>query len=103
MKDEIDLFIQLAFEIGQAYQSLYEKIGLDNVIDFNDVAFANSCGAEWRLKGDMSNLPELLKVHKLKQNGINELNKLANNLQELKIIAKKIIGGNKNARNEISM
>ena len=84
---ELELYIQLAFELGQAYQNIYNKIGLDNVVDFNDIAFANSCGAEWRLKGDMSNLPKLLKVHKLKQNGINELNKIAENLKEIKKIA----------------
>ena len=86
-KEEIELYIQLAFELGQAYQNIYNKIGLDNVIDFNDVVFANSCGAEWNFKGDMSNLPELLKVHKLKQNGIDELNKIAKDLQKVKSIA----------------
>ena len=100
MENEIDLFIQLAFETGQAYQNIYNQIGLDNVIDFNDVALANSKGAQWKFKGDMSDLPELFKIHKLKQNGIDELNKLAQNLQDIKIMAKNIIGGNKNAKND---
>lgn len=89
MEDLVDLYIQLAFELGQAYQNIYNQIGLDNVIDFNDIAFANSCGAEWKFKGDMSNLPELFKVHKLKQDGINELNKIADELKCLKTIAKR--------------
>ena len=88
MENIIDLLIQLAFETGQAYQNIYNQLGLDNVIDFNDVALANSRGAQWNLKGDMSNLPELFKIHKLKQNGIDELNKLAQNVQSIKVMAK---------------
>lgn len=84
---ELELYIQLAFELGQAYQNLYNKIGLDNVIDFNHIAFANKCGAQWNLKGDMSDLPKLFEVHKLKQEGINELNKIAENLKKVKKIA----------------
>ncbi len=76
-KEEIELYIQLSFELGQAYQNIYNKIGLQNVIDFNDIAFANKCGAQWNLKGDMSDLPKLLETHKLKQEEINELNKIA--------------------------
>lgn len=91
MNDLIDLFIQLAFETGQAYQNIYNKLGLENVIDFNDIALANSRGAQWNIKGDMSNLPELFKVHKLKQNGIDELNKLADDLQKIKDMAKQNI------------
>ena len=87
MEKEIELYIQLAFELGQAYQNLYNRIGLDNVIDFNDIAFANRCGAQWDLKGDMSDLPELFEVHKLKQEEINELNKIANDLKKVKKIA----------------
>lgn len=87
--EEIELYIQLAFELGQAYQNIYEMVGLDNVIDFNDIAFANSKGAMWNLKGDMSDLPELFKIHKLKQDGIDELNKINKNLEYIKFIAKR--------------
>ena len=31
-KKEMELYIQLAFELGQAYQNIYKEIGLDNVI-----------------------------------------------------------------------
>lgn len=88
MEEIIELFIQLAFETGQAYQNIYNKLGLENIINFKDIAFANSRGAQWNLKGDMSNLPELFKIHKLNQNGIDELNKIADNLQKIKIMAK---------------
>ncbi len=84
---EIELYIQLAFELGQAYQNIYNKIGLENIIDFNEIAFANDCGAQWNLKGDMSDLPKLFEIHKLKQNGINKLNKIARDLQRVKKIA----------------
>ena len=87
----IDILIQLAFEEGQAYQNIYNQIGLDNVIDFNDIAFANSCGAEWNLKGDMSDLPELFKIHELHKDGINELNKIAEELQKIKAMAKEVL------------
>lgn len=73
---------------GQAYQNIYKEIGLDNIIDFNDIASANSRGAQWNFKGNMLDLPELFKIHKLKQNGIEELNKIVENLQQVKIIAK---------------
>ena len=92
LNEEIELYIQLAFELGQAYQNIYKIIGLDNVIDFNDIAFANSKGAMWDLKGDMSDLPELFKIHKLKQDGINELNKISKNLEYIKFIAKERLG-----------
>lgn len=91
MEDIIEVFIQLAFELGQAYQNIYKEIGLDNIVDFNDIAFANKCGAQWKFKGNMSDLPELFKMHKLKQNGINELNKITENLQELKITTKQLV------------
>ena len=87
MEKEVEIYIQLAFELGQAYQNIYKQIGLDNVVDFNDIAFANRCGARWTLKGDMSDLPKLFEVHKLTQDGINELNKIAKELQKVKKIA----------------
>lgn len=90
-KNIIDVFIQLAFETGQAYQNIYNKVGLENVIDFNDIAFANSRGAQWKLKGDMSDLPILFEVHKFKQDGINELNKIADDLQKIKSMAREYL------------
>lgn len=84
----MEILIQLAFELGQAYQHIYEQIGLDNIIDFNDIALANSCGAQWNFKGDMSDLPELFKIHKLKQGGIDELNRIAEDLRKVKVMAK---------------
>ena len=90
---EMELYIQLAFELGQTYQNIYKEIGLDNVIDFSDISFANSCGAEWKFKEDMSNIPELFKIHKLKQDGINELNKIANDLQKIKLFASNRLEG----------
>ena len=93
----IELIIQLSFELGEKYRYLYEKAGLDNVIDFNDIEFANSKGAQWKnFKGDMSEFPKLFEVHKLKQDGINELNKTADDLKKLKQMAKNIIAGEKN-------
>lgn len=87
MEKELELYIQLAFELGQAYQNIYNQIGLDNIVDFNDIAFANSRGAQWNLKGDMSDLPKLFEVHKLNQKGINELNKIAEDLKKVKRMA----------------
>lgn len=91
VEELIDLFIQLAYEAGQAYQNIYSKLGLENFIDFNDIALANRRGAQWNFKGDMSNLPELLEIHQLEQNGIDELNKIADYLKKIKIIAKESI------------
>ena len=68
---------------------MWQKAELDNVIDFNDIAYANSKGAMWNLKGDMSDLPELFKLKD--KDKINELNKIANDLQKVKDIAKKIL------------
>ena len=68
---------------------MWQKAQLDNVIDFNDIAYANSKGAMWNLKGDMSDLPELFKLKD--KDKINELNKIANDLQKVKDIAKKIL------------
>ena len=74
---------------GQAYNYMWQKAELGNVIDFNDIAYANSKGAMWNLKGDMSDLPELFKLKD--KDKINELNKIANDLQKVKDIAKKIL------------
>ena len=94
----IELIIQLAFELGEKYRYLYEKAGLDNVIDFNDIEFANSKGAQWgNFKGDMSDFPEILKVTH-DQSKINELNSTADDLKILKRIAKNIIEGEKNGK-----
>lgn len=88
IEDIIDVFIQLAFELGQLHQYIYDKAGLDNIIDFNDIAFAKECGAELECKGNMEDLTQLFKVHKLDENKIKELNKIANKLQKVKKIAK---------------
>ena len=93
MKKAIDLLIQLSFELGQAYEYMWQKAELDNVIDFNDIAYANSKGAMWNLKGDMSDLPALFKLKD--KDKINELNKIANDLKKVKNIAKKILEGEK--------
>lgn len=84
-----DVLIGLAFELGQAYQRIYSKIGLDNILDFNDIAFAKSLGAEFKFKGDMSDLPKLFKTKNIKKERIIALNEIANNLQILKDIANK--------------
>ncbi len=88
MEDVIDLFIQLAFETGQAYQRIYQKIGLDNVIDFNDIAFANSLGAQFQIKGTMQNMPELFKTKDIKPERIKALNEMLEQLEKIKVMAK---------------
>lgn len=82
MSEFIKLMIQLSFELGQAYQVMYEKAELDNVIDFKNIAVANSRCAEWNLKGEMSNIDELFKLKD--KNKIEELNKIAKNLEYVK-------------------
>jgi hypothetical protein len=93
MKEAIDLLLQLAFELGQAYNYVWQKAGLDNVVDFNDIAYANKRGAMWNLKGDMSDLPELFKL-KVKDR-IIELNKIAGDLEKVKEMAKELLEGRK--------
>mgnify|MGYP000381009396 FL=1 len=93
MKEAIDLLLQLVFELGQAYNYVWQKAGLDNVVDFNDIAYANTKGAMWNLKNDMSNLPELFKLKD--KDKINELNKIADDLQKVKEIAKELLEGGK--------
>lgn len=93
MKEAIDLLLQLVFELGQAYNYVWQKAGLDNVVDFNDIAYANTRGAMWNLKNDMSNLPELFKLKD--KDKINELNKIADDLQKVKEIAKELLEGGK--------
>lgn len=68
---------------------MYEKAGLDNVIDFNDIHHANIKGAMWNSKGDMSDLPELFKLKD--KNKINELNKIAEDLQKVKNMTKDVL------------
>lgn len=86
MGEAIDLLLQLAFELGQAYRYRWEKADLDNVIDFKDIAYANSKGAMWNLKATTEDLQELFKLKD--KNKIKELNKIADNLQQVKNIAK---------------
>lgn len=87
MGKTIDLFMQIAFELGQAYQNIYDKIG----VDFNNITLANSRGAQWSFKGDMSDLPKLFEIHKLKQDGIDELNKITKDSEAVKATAKKLV------------
>ena len=93
MREAIDLLLQLAFELGQAYNYVWQKAGLDNVIDFNDIVCANNKGAMWNLKGDMSDLPELFKLKD--KDKIMELNKIANDLEKVKEMAKELLEGEK--------
>lgn len=85
MDNLIDILLQLAFELGQAYGRIYTESGLNNVIDFNDIAYANKCGAQWHLKGDIAKLPQLFKIHDKRK--IDALNEIADNLQKVKTIA----------------
>ena len=78
---------------GQAYNYVWQKAGLDNVVDFNDIAYANTKGAMWNLKGDMSDLPELFKLKD--KDKIKELNKIADDLQKVKEMSKEFLGGEK--------
>lgn len=91
----IDLLIQLSFETGQAWQNIYNGIGLENVIDFNDILFAKSKGAQWNLKRDISNITELFKIHKMKQTEIDELNNLTKQLEQIKNLAREVISERK--------
>ena len=93
MREAIDLLLQLAFELGQAYNYVWQKAGLDNLIDFNDMAYANNKGAMWNLKGDMSDLPELFKLKD--KDKIMELNKIADDLEKVKEMAKELLEGGK--------
>ena len=88
MENIIEILIQLAFETGQAYQRIYDKIGLDNIVNFKDIAYANDKGAQWNLKGDMSDLPKLFKIHNFDKNKIDTLNEIAKQLENIKNIAK---------------
>lgn len=93
MREAIDLLLQLAFELGQAYNYVWQKAGLDNIVDFNDIAHANTKGAMWNLKGDMSDLPELFKLKD--KDKIMELNKIADDLEKVKEMAKELLEGGK--------
>lgn len=80
------LAIYLAFEQGKVYERLYNSLGLRNVMDFNDIAFANSCGAQWQFNGDMSNLSKIWKckiTSPKDENKIAELNKITDNIKLL--------------------
>lgn len=72
---------------------MWQKAGLDNAIDFDDIAYANKRGAMWNLNGDMSNLPELFKLKDKEK--IKELNKIADDLQKVKNMARELLGGKK--------
>lgn len=78
---------------GQAYNYVWQKAGLDNIVDLNDIAYANTKGAMWNLKGDMSDLPELFKLKD--KDKIMELNKIADDLEKVKEMAKELLGGGK--------
>lgn len=78
---------------GQAYRYIWEKADLDNVIDFKDIAYGNSKGAQWNLKGDMSDLTKLFKIKD--KDKIKELNKIANDLQQVKNMAIELLEGEK--------
>ena len=82
---------------GQAYQRIYNEIGLDNVVDFKDIAFANKCGAQWNIKGDMSDLPKLFKTKNIKQERIDALNEIARDLEKVKLMVIEVVRWIKNS------
>lgn len=84
-----ELAIYLAFEQGKIYERIYTSLGLYNAIDFNNIAFANGCGAQWHLKGNMNNLPEIIRCHITSQHEetkIEELNKIVENIRFLQAL-----------------
>ena len=83
-KIPIELAIELAFQQGQAYQDLYTKGDLSNAINFDDIQHAKSCGAQFKLKGTMENLPSILGVKTDKQIIIlKEMEKLIKSKRDL--------------------
>lgn len=56
---KIEMLVILAFEAGKLYQNMYRDFGLENAVDFKDIAYAKSFGAQFKFKGDMSNLPKI--------------------------------------------
>lgn len=61
-KIPIEIAIELAFQMGEAWQDLYQKADLSNAINFNDFQYAAGFGAQFKAKGTMENLPEVLGI-----------------------------------------
>lgn len=48
--------------MGEAWQDLCQKADLANAINFNDFQYAKGFGAQFKAKGTMENLPEILGI-----------------------------------------
>lgn len=59
IKDNPGIAVMFVWELEKSYQMLYEMLDLGNIINFNDVEFANSRGAQWKLNGTMEDLGKL--------------------------------------------
>lgn len=81
-----DLIVYLAFEYGRAYERLYTSLGLNNILDFNDAKFAQSCGAQFSNKGTINDIGQLYRC-KINSSADEakrtELNKIADNIKWL--------------------
>jgi len=89
--DGVNLLIQVAFEIGRAYERLYISLDLYNAINANDLIHGAKAGAQFILNGTMEDLPSILKHKVIENDKLKALNDLANDLQKIKAISLKLL------------
>ncbi|KEI84148.1 hypothetical protein N493_19875 (plasmid) [Clostridium botulinum B2 433] len=82
--EQLNIAIELAFQMGMAYQDLYTKADLANAMNFNDLQYAKSLGAQFKARGTMENLPNLFSIKTNKEKKIIEkMNRIVKNKKEL--------------------
>lgn len=77
--------IILAFELGKTYEYLYNKLKLDNIIDFNDIEFAKKCGGNFKCNNS-ENIGNLFKTHicsEVDKCRLNELNNIKQKMEKI--------------------
>ena len=95
----------LAWELGKSYQLLYEMLDLGNVINFNDVEFANSRGAQWKLDSGMEDLGKLwnCKFANSDEPKLKELEKVLSDYKSILGLFKSKQNKKKNIKDELTL
>jgi hypothetical protein len=84
-KVPLDIVVELAFQLGMAYQDLYTKADLANAINFSDLQYTKGFGAQFKLSGTMEDLPKIFSTKNTEREKsiLSEMRKIINNKTNL--------------------
>ncbi len=85
-----ELIVYLAFEQGKLYERIWQSLDLDNIVNFNDILYASSKGAQWKMNGNLSDIGVLFSTKITSDKNIEKikkLNEITENIRKLQVIS----------------